>query len=461
MEGFGNSSLYCNFNPPSKKKATPKKTHSKAKQHLVAFTSPDPTVKSPIYDEELVNHEDYLNRREEDFLIDLKLFYEGIDRFNRTKMEYEQLYRNKKQGTSYLVDFASKLSLYQDMLEQRYEAAQQVLAEPCTDYEKEVQIVEELENEIEEMNNFLADPNGQEKQFSMQQMLRELDMINSENERNNRRIFEKQNSTEKEGKRIDDELSQLEKMENEEKRQAELLQQEMKELESLPQIDVEHAIQNEKRKLELEKRKQQNEQNQLEFEQKRRNFDNEVIQLNNEILKLDKEKNECEELDKKTDDIIHEIETLKEKSGNPNEIFAKMDDEIAGLNRTIDNQKAERTKIESQKENIKRKWRETEELEVKLKERQAQLKKRRDELSNSNELFIQQRAELDGLKKQIDELNEEVKKNEKLVKDKLDECSNVQEQLDSLSREHSETSIKSHLDELHQMLSSEAEKSKD
>lgn len=455
MEGFGNSSLYCNFNPPEKKKThskrTPKKS-PKSSKTLQTYVSPDPTVKSPVFDQDLLDHETDLNLREEEFLIELKEFYEGIDKYNQLKAEYEEMLRNKETGRFSLIEFASRLSMYQDMLEQRFDAANQVLTEPMDDLDAEERLVQQLEQEVVQLKSSLPQEVSPEAQLVIDQMNKEAEQINADNQLNQATLLRRKTIIDSKRNKLISEQVQVDKFENEEKRLNEQLKRDQEKLSRTPRIDEDQAIRDEKLRAELEQRKQENQQKQIEFENKCKSTEESLYKLQNEVKNLQTEHSELTKLKDQTDQFVNEINLLKEGKENFDSNVINADDEINGLKRKLETQLGDLDKLKEKMLKLQKRSKDAEFLRSQLLIREEELRKRRQGIENSDEQFAQSRAEIELMKKRIAELEEEVKKQEKLSKDMMSKVLSVQEELDIESDEISQSQSAAHIDEIKNLL---------
>ncbi|KAK8889991.1 hypothetical protein M9Y10_034749 [Tritrichomonas musculus] len=453
MEGFGDSPLYCNFNPPEKRKTHSKRTPKKSPKSPKTFSSPDPTVKSQVFDSDLVDHETDLNLREEEFLIELKLFYEGIDKYNKLKEEYEEMLRNKQTGRFSLIEFASRLSMYQDMLEQRFDAAQQILTEPLDDIAAQEKLLKKLEQEIDQLNNNLPQELSPDSQNAIDKMMLEIEQINADNDSSRESLRKRQISIESERRKLTNEQIQLENDENEEKRKSVQLKRDQEKLERTPKIDEERAIRDEKFRAELEQRKRETQQKQIEFENKCKASEDSLGKLQTEVQGLLKEQFELSELKHQTDQILQEIKLLLGGQANFTTNLADAEDEIERLKRKIEQQAGDIKKISDKKNQLMKRIAEAEKRKAELLAREEELKKRRSILESTDEQFAKTREENESLKKYIEELNEEVKKYEKLAKDMMAKAMSVQEELDSKSSIVLQTPNANHIEEIQNLLS--------
>ena len=458
MEGFGNSSLYCNFNPPEKKrsysKRTPKKSSKSPKSPKTpqTYVSPDPTVKSPVFDQNLIDHETDLNLREEEFLIELKLFYEGIDKYNQLKAEYEEMLRNKETGRFSLIEFASRLSMYQDMLEQRFDSAQKVLSEPVDDLEAEERLVQQLEQEVIDLKNGLPQEVPPEAQLTIDQMMKELEQINADNQLNQSTLRRRKAIIDSKRNKLIKEQIDVESMENEEKRFNEQLKRDQDKLSKTPKIDEEQAIRDEKLRAELEQRKKENQQKQIDFENKCRSTEESLYKLQTEVRNLQAEQSELSKLKDETDRMMNELKSLIEGKENFETNVANADDEISKLKRKLETQLGDLEKMNEKMAKLQKRDSEAQYLKSQLLLRDEELKKRRAGIESSDEQFAQSRAEIEAMKKYLSELDEEVKKQEKLSKDMMANVLKVQEELDLKSNEIQQSQSASHIEELQNLL---------
>ena len=400
----------------------------------------------------MVDHETDLNLREEEFLIELKLFYEGIDKYNQLKAEYEEMLRNKESGRFSLIEFASRLSMYQDMLEKRFDAAQQILSDPLDDLDAEERLVQQLEDEVIRLKNSLPQEVSPDAQNTIDEMMREVDQINAENEINREALRRRKAMIDSKREKLIKEQIDVESMENEEKRLNEQLKRDQEKLSKIPKIDEEQAIRDEKFRAELEQRKKETQQKQADFEIKCQNAENSLSKLQTEVRNLQAEHSELSKLKQSTDEIMAELNSLIEGKENFGANLANADDEISNLKRKLESQLGDLEKIEEKSAKLKKRGADAEFLRSQLLIRDEDLKRRRALCDSSDEQFAHAREEIERMKKQLLELSEEVKTNEKLSKDMLDKVYKIQEDLDIKSSEIQQSLSANHLEELQNLL---------
>ena len=462
----GNTRLYQDFVPPPtvKTRRDPKKsksylttknwtTPSPKKPTIQTFSSPDPTVKSHVYNRDLLDHETDLSLREEEFLIELKEFYEGVLRSNEYKEEYEEMLRSMNQGAFSLIETAAQLSAYQDILEQRAQIAQNTLTEPLDDYKGEEKLVMQLEAEVLRLQSTLPGDVSPDAEETIAKMIKEIEELDKENELSREAVRNRQVENEKKLLEIEDANIELDRLERDEDMLYKKYLRDKETLEKTPKINIREIKELNRMKEELENRRRAAIQKDIEFKNYVKEEEAKNAQLTNEIQALQKEYRELSELKRKREQTLLDIQQINEAKQNGLNYLKESENEIEKLKAQIESQKDELAKLNEKRANLDRKRGDLEKNRQKLLKREEELRKRRELIDGSSDEFKAIRDETDAMKRRVEEIYKEVEKLRAQFRQTSKKVSKAQKELEEKSGGPVESPYLPQIDELQKLLS--------
>ena len=133
-------SKYCNPNSP---------------RHVGHYVSPIPDANSSIYDSDLQKHEKDLSLREEEYLIDLKKFYDGVEKHKKFRFELDEFRKQLKERVFTIEETEKQLKYMQQILDDRARDAELIRTIEIPDYSNEAQALLELEEEVKNLESLL------------------------------------------------------------------------------------------------------------------------------------------------------------------------------------------------------------------------------------------------------------------------------------------------------------------
>lgn len=428
------------------------------KDSPTVYISPVSPVKSPIFDKSLITHDNNLSKREEEFLIELKEFYEGVAHYEELMGQMEKNKQRLAGKSLNLLQLASNLSAYQQILEERANEAQQILSEPLDDLSHEQQLIDQLEKEVKEYKQKLPKTSSGDKEADISSKLEQAQRIAAENTVKENELKKKQVLLDARQKELEAELESLDKLEQEEdEKMGESKETAQRLLEETPAIDIEAVEKQRAKRDELVKRREDLKQKKAQMEQDTAKSESAKKQQEEDLTALQKELQELTESKKKVEDAHITLDGIASQKAQLDIDNGELDDEIARLKRKLEVQNNELARMQTKQNDINRRKNEIDEKARALEEKKKDIEKRREILAKNEEECDTIKAQLAELKKSNIQKDLEVSKLEKQVKDMLEKVIKAQDEIDAKAAEHQELGNSERLNELQRLLSGSPE----
>ncbi|OHT03283.1 hypothetical protein TRFO_29375 [Tritrichomonas foetus] len=339
------------------------------------------------------------------------------------------------------------------MLEQRKEAAAQILSEPLDEYKAEERLVLQLEEEVERLRRKLPNAVSPDAEKTIENMMQELEELENQNEADNESVRQRQSNIEREMSIVNKGLQEIEKMESEEEILQEQLRKDQEKLARTPKINVAELEDLERLRKELEERKKNVSQKNKEFVETTKDAENSLNELRETVSKLQIEYQELNQQKLQIEKTKSELQMIKDGQSKNFNGVTDFDNEIAELNRKLENQQAELAKMNAKKANLDRRFNDAEKTKKKLLDKEAALKLRRDKIDETKGIYESLRDELETKKKAIIELEIHVKEMEKKTREMMDKVNEKQDEIGQKSIMVTEAPSSSQFSELQKILS--------
>lgn len=374
-------SKYCNPNSP---------------RHCGHYVSPIPDANSSVYDEELQAFEKDLSRREDEYLIDLKNFFEGVEKYRKFKFELDEIEYQLKQPIFSIEGTEQQLLNYRKILDDRAKNAELLSSspEPNDDFSEETQFLHEIENEISQLEQLLNSPMS-ENALAATKMLSYSQEIETTSSKISEELERKKIKINELKVKLNDDKKNVEALEREEDKMNRIYLKDKSILATLPKLE-------EVEKLQIE-----------------------IQNLNKEFIILNERKKSTNILITKINEVnrinIQLSQSLKETSEFYNQ-----------FKHTCDNQKSEILTIEKKKKELIKRSNDDNVRKKMLVAKDQMIKRRREELDTFQYKFKLEREKLNEMKKKISQIDDEVEKYEKKAKLMIDKVNEVQEEFQEI-----------------------------
>lgn len=374
-------SKYCNPNSP---------------RHCGHYVSPIPDANSSVYDEELQAFEKDLSRREDEYLIDLKNFFEGVEKYRKFKFELDEIEYQLKQPIFSIEGTEQQLLNYRKILDDRAKNAELLSSspEPNNDFSEETQFLHEIENEISQLEQLLNTPTS-ETALAATKMLSYSQEIETTNSKISEELERKKIKINELKVKLNDDKKNVEALEREEDKMNRIYLKDKSILAILAKLE-------EVEKLQIE-----------------------IQNLNKEFIILNERKKSTNILITKINEVnrinIQLSQSLKETSEFYNQ-----------FKHTYDNQKSEILTIEKKKKELIKRSNDDNVRKKMLVAKDQMIKRRREELDTFQYKFKLEREKLNEMKKRISQIDDEVEKYEKKAKLMIDKVNEVQEEFQEI-----------------------------
>lgn len=374
-------SKYCNPNSP---------------RHCGHYVSPIPDANSSVYDEELQAFEKDLSRREDEYLIDLKNFFEGVEKYRKFKFELDEIEYQLKQPIFSIEGTEQQLLNYRKILDDRAKNAELLSSspEPNNDFSEETQFLHEIENEISQLEQLLNTPTS-ETALAATKMLSYSQEIETTNSKISEELERKKIKINELKVKLNDDKKNVEALEREEDKMNRIYLKDKSILATLAKLE-------EVEKLQIE-----------------------IQNLNKEFIILNERKKSTNILITKINEVnrinIQLSQSLKETSEFYNQ-----------FKHTYDNQKSEILTIEKKKKELIKRSNDDNVRKKMLVAKDQMIKRRREELDTFQYKFKLEREKLNEMKKRISQIDDEVEKYEKKAKLMIDKVNEVQEEFQEI-----------------------------
>lgn len=375
------------------------------------YVSPVSPKKPLVFDHKLLDIDNDLGEREEDFLRELRDFYNGVTRYDEVRMEMERSKQRLAKKSLDLLQLASELSAYQQMLEQRADQAQNVMSEPLDDLTHERQLVEQLEGEVEDFKKHLPKSDEENKLEIIDRKMQEAQTLAAENILKEKELRKKKVLLEAKQKQMEVEIQELEIMEKDGTMRIDETDPSSTEAVDERRDDLNRSVEKMKqrkddvmkRKEDLEEKKRQLEKDKQDFQENSKKQEEEIGALQNEFDRLAATKREIDEGHIRLDELQSERTQLEID-------ITEDDDEIARLKRRLESQAIEMKKIELKNREVAKRRQALQEKLSALEERKKVLQERRDQLAKEV-------IECRGVKASLEAMRNDVEIREKALAD--------------------------------------------
>lgn len=396
--------------------------------------------------------EEEMNREEENFLKELRLFHLQVEEFNKQKSDLQAKSVHREHGL-FALNTAIAINRYQGILEQRAKNAQNTLSTPIDDNKELQKIVQELEQTIDLNRKKLKTEFQNEDLESIEKIRLEVNDIEENN-----RIIDIKNQERK--MQLEHDMKQLE---FEEQALNENIQKEDKIIEDVEKtfdafqkehqhIIEEHARRDKKKKVLHQKQETiNNEKNKLNTEKK---------DFNNFCLKCEKEleamKNQNDEISKKNEAInqilLSKDDELKKKTFLEQKL-TDLENEFAKMKHRFEIQEADLDKLQEKENKHKKLLKQLEDKQKSIDEKRIAIESRKVELEQMNIDISQDKAQLDFEKGKAQQLDSDVKEIELHIKETIKKAQNIQDQIEREAFNKSQQMSSQQLEDIQKVLS--------
>lgn len=430
-------SKYCNPNSP---------------RHCGHYVSPIPDANSSVYDEELQAFEKDLSRREDEYLIDLKNFFEGVEKYKKFKFELDEFANQLKEPVFSLEGTEKQLHDIQKMLDDRAREAELIKfsPEPIINNSDEEKSILEIENEIAQLENMLKSPMS-ETAISATKMLSDAQEMEKNNLKFSEELDQRKIQIKEQGIKLREEQN-IEMLENEEEKMNQIYLKDKATLDSLPKVNLENILAQEKLKKDLLSRKQKTILKSKNFQITTRNSDQEIEKLQVDIQNLEKELLILKERRKAINNLLTKIHEADQINIQISKSLKETDEVLSQIKHSYENQKIDLFTIEKKKENLIKKSKTYYTQKKMLNEKDQMIKYKREELDNYENEFSSEREKLNEMKIRISKIDEEVEKYEKKAKSMIDKVNEVQEEIQEKQIEFIDSSSTSSIKDLKDLI---------
>ena len=375
------------------------------------YVSPVSAKKPIVFDKRLLEIDNELGEKEEDFLKELREFYSGVARYDEEKKEMMESKRRLAEKSLSLLELAAKLSAEQAMLEQRAEQAQQIMAEPLDDLTHEKQLVEQLEREVEEFKKKL--PKTDEKKFEIiDRKMQEAQELAAENVLKEKELQKKRILLEAKQKQMEVEIQELEIMEKDESLRIDDTEASLADTTDERRDDLNRSVEKMKQRMdEVTKRKDDLEEKKRQLEKDKDDFKENGKKQEEEIAELQKKFDDLAQMKREIDEAHIRLDELRSERTQLEIDITEGDDEIARLKRSLEAQSIEKKKIELKNREVTKRRQALEEKLKALEERKKAIQERRDQLAkdviecrNFSASIASRKYDVEAKEKQLAEL---------------------------------------------------------
>ena len=412
--------------------------------------------KPPVFDARLLDQDNDLSIREEDFLIELRDFYEGCDRYEELRAQVERNCHRLAGCPRNLEQLAANIAEYRDALERRAKNAQKSAAEPIEDLTADKQRVEQLENEVRELRRRLPRVPSREDMMrsgSIKDKLREANSVESANAAKEKELARRKGALEERQKKLEDELAEFERAEQEEDENMRKAKANAKEiLDNTPDVDVEKIEKARRRKEKLLKKKEDLAKKKEILAKKAQDSEQSAKKQEEDLADLQKQLEELKKLKERVEEANARLKELEEEKKQLDIDASSLDDEIAKIKRKLEVQGNELRRLENLQKDLDERKQKTEGDIKELEDKKKDLERRREQLKKDEAECEEERQKLEKLKEQVAAKDDEVSKLEKEVKEMLAKVTKAQEEIDAKGLENQDGASSERFNELQKLL---------
>ena len=429
-------SKYCNPNSP---------------RHCGHYVSPIPDANSSIYDTELEAHEKNLSQREEEYLIDLKNFFDGVEIHRKFKLELDEFEKQLKEPVFSLEKTEEGFLDIKKMLDDRAKKAELINSIPISDFSDELQKILELENEVIQLEKSAESPLS-DKVISVAKMLSDTQEIEYHNVKFSEELKQRKLQIEELKNKLNNDYKNIEVIEKDEERMNSFFLKDKAILDSLPELTLEEILFQERLKADLQSRKEKTVLQYKNLKINTNKANDEVNKLKIEIQNLEKEFMLLNENESSIKILLAQIHKVNQINSRLYQSLEETDESLKRFMHTYENQNNDIFLIKQKKDDIIKKLNDDIKKKKILDEKEQMLKQRKEELSKIEYNFKLDRDELNKMKKRISEIEIDVEKHEKSAKSMIDKVNEAQEQLQELNIEFFDSSSTSSMKDLKDLI---------
>lgn len=429
-------SKYCNPNSP---------------RHCGHYVSPIPDANSSIYDTELEAHEKNLSQREEEYLIDLKNFFDGVEIHRKFKLELDEFEKQLKEPVFSLEKTEEGFLDIKKMLDDRAKKAELINSIPISDFSDESQKILELENEVIQLEKSAESPLS-DKVISVAKMLSDTQEIEYHNVKFSEELKQRKLQIEELKNKLNNDYKNIEVIEKDEERMNSFFLKDKAILDSLPELTLEEILFQERLKADLQSRKEKTVLQYKNLKINTNKANDEVNKLKIEIQNLEKEFMLLNENESSIKILLEQIHKVNQINSRLYQSLEETDESLKRFMHTYENQNNDIFLIKQKKDDIIKKLNDDIKKKKILDEKEQMLKQRKEELSKIEYNFKLDRDELNKMKKRISEIEIDVEKHEKSAKSMIDKVNEAQEQLQELNIEFFDSSSTSSMKDLKDLI---------
>lgn len=430
-------SKYCNPNSP---------------RHVGHYVSPIPDANSSIYDSDLQKHEKDLSLREEEYLIDLKKFYDGVEKHKKFRFELDEFRKQLKERVFTIEETEKQLKYIQQILDDRAKDAELIRSIAIPDYSNEAQALLELEEEVKNLESLLPKDPNDGTVTSVDKMHSDAQEMEINNSRLARELEQRKQKIEEQKKLLILENQNIEELEIEYENINRSILEEKSKFDALPKVNLKDILAQEKLKEDLRMRKQKVLLNSKDFQVKTSKAYSQIEVLQTEIQNLDKEFNELIKTRTMINDLLFQLRQANEVNKHLELLMQTADEKINQIKHSYENQRNDIYRMEMKKEALRKSSIEKAEKRKRLNEKENEIKDRREILIGIENQLNTSKQDLSIFKSRVSEIESEVEKYEKQAKLQIEKVNELQEQLQNKQDEIVDTPSTSSLQELKELI---------